>query len=1412
MNWRLLPNLLLLASLSLAPRFASGQAVVVGQDFEGSEFPPQGWLTIDNDNDGNCWQTRAGTNGVNQYNSASTQLAISFTRDPATYSALSAQDNWLVTPAFEVKNVQYVLQFVYAAQDLNCTEPISLLVSNGGSTTADFTQIWSTTVDNGYEDDIQWGSYKKSLSDYEGKTIRLAVRHNASSTYGLSIDNFYVLDQNGPLQPTGFSAKASTDNAGSVTLSWTNPARTALGDNLTDLAIVVYRDGERIAELTGRTAGGADSYVDTPTDGTHKYTIAAKNAAGEGMKLTARSVYVGEDIPKAVGSPIAMALANGTVSLSWTAPTKGVNSGTFHADNVRYLIRRNGTEIIHDLATTSYLDASPVEGVNAYDIVAYNSAGEASVDDHTSAYVCASSLIDAQIAQTAERDNALKRIPINIYTNYSVSQSIYYPSDFKSLTGEIQKIVYKGYRGTSSALNVKTRIYIAATELDALTDWAAPTDADKVFEGTVTLSQGINDIDIALDTPYNYTGGNIIVTVIKDERGYGSYSDRFYSMESDHKGRTFTTDTSETVDIASLPHGTSDASLDEVPSTRFIMTPKGVASLRGKVTNADFGTPVEGAKVSVDGYDGINAITDSKGSYTIAYIPVAATTITVSKVGYVDNSVKLTLTDGATSTVNVELMRNANFILSGKVTCGDTGLNAEGAVVELSGYESLSTTVGDDGKWSISGVYVGKDYTITVNYPLYAPYVGEFNYIDEGNKSYADIPLERALIAPWNVDATVSDDGARAVVTWSDPTQRDVAAGTKSIGDVSKQKYTGGDYYSDVFNVAHAFSLEEIAKQKMEGLVVASERVYLAASEGTFTAKVWRGTRDSHVEVASQLIPASAISADGGWVTVDFELPAEIKAGAPYLVGVEVANLSSGGSSCIGTSNSSTVYGGNNIKWGDSAYSGNGYSPWCIEAVCKVPGTDNEIVDNPDAPKCGYNVYRGVVASNGTTTWTLLNSTPVSECTLTDDSWSVQVADTYVYGVTAVYNKAGESVKAYSDKISRAVDTDVAVTKFVSPVKSIDIQTAGEVIVTVTNFGELPVTEVPVELTHNGTKVATATLNATLNKGESANLSLGNVEFVRGMNTFTATTQFSGDKVSANNTATFEMPNFENVNLTGYRWDAYGSAGFMQFGTNNPEGAQYKVEVTPNDALIIAGEAVNGTFYGFTATWWGESREFVEINPTTWLVTRTVENTNDYVLDMAYNYPADTMYCLTTDYDNAYLGTVDLTTGVVTRIGDTGHIMRTLACDLKGTLYAIDSYGMLYTLDATTGSATYVGNTAVGTAAYLQSMAFDHSTGRLFWAHTNSAVNGVIYELDAATASATRMGTVMYNGVDASEIVGMYAPYTYTGSGIATVGDDAAKGAARYYTLQGIEVAQPERGTVYVVRYADGTSAKLIYK
>lgn len=1412
---RTLLNFILVALASMVCITTWSQSIVLSEDFESATFSP-GWQAVDNDGDGTTWQLCSNNSYVSQV-SGSKQLAISFTRDPQNYSTvLPAQDNWLITPPITVSSNAFVLEFRYAAQDLDKTEPLSILISETGTDFADFTEFYKETVDNGYEDDIVISTFKKSLSEYEGKTIRIAFRHNASATYGLSIDNVFVYNQQGPNAPTTFTAKSDATGANKVTLSWTNPAKCANGDDLGEFSIEIYRDGEHIASVTnGLVAGETAEWTDeNAPNGNHSYTIAAKNAAGEGKKLSAKAVYVGEDVPSAVKDPIAMAAADGRIIIKWTAPTTGANKGAFNIENVTYNILRSvdGTEttIAENVKECSYTDNAPAGKLCVYAIEAVNSAGHSAIADHTAAIAFGDDVCEQSVAQTDIKDNALNRLPIEINSKYSVSQSVYYPKDLGFVTGDITKLVYKAYKGTDTDLDFPVKLYMReTTSADLSGGWDDMTDATLVYDGSITLSQGSRDLMIELSTPFDYKGGNLVVTFIKSDAPSGSYSDRFYSVVTDKADRSYTTSTYNPIDITNLPTSSySDKKTAELPSTRFIISPKGVGSLSGKVTNATTAAPVENATITVEGYEGLSALSDASGNYIFDYVPVNATQITVTRTGYQDATADIAISDGNATVKDIVLNQLPFYTLSGKVVANDTKLPAEGAVIALDGYESVSATAGEDGSWSIANVYSGKDYTLTVSYPIYDSYKTDISNESEDAIDLGLIALERAPIPPFALEAEVATDGSAVALSWSDPLSRDVESGWKSIGDVSEQKYTGGDYYCSDYSIAHYFSPEDLASMKMEGLAVSNIKVYIKATAGTFTAKVWEGDRDNHKEISSQSIPAEMISSEGAWVTVKLDEPAELRVGKGYLVGV---NCVSASSSPFGTSSASTVYDGNNLKWSDAEgqSTSNGYSSWCIMAECIIPGTDAEIAPNPDAPKCAYNVYRERKGSD--TGWEQLTPSPINETSHNDDAWASLTSGEYRYAVTAVYQNV-ESEKALSYVLNRSVDYDLGVTAFVSPMKSVEMQTAATVTVKVTNFGEKPVTNFSVAAKLNDGTPINKDYEGSLAKGDTTEITVGSIELTEGINNIEAYTVLEGDQMPANDALSFSLPNLKNIQLMGYRWDAYGNAGFMKIQSNNPEAADFLKEVTPNDALIIAGECVGGTFYGYTATWWGESREFIGINTQTWTVDEAVENTDDYIIDMTYDYKGKTMYGLRPDGTSIQLVKIDMKDGSTEPVGTTGIAARTLACDLEGKLYSVTDDGNFYSLDSSTGEATLIGSTGIGKAAYLQSMAFDHNTGRLFYANTSNIISGALYEIEPATGAAYRLGTAMFNGNVPSEIVGLYTPYTHE----EPVGVDTNRASREivsktYYSALGIRMPAPAArdGQMYIVvtKYSDGSTS-----
>jgi hypothetical protein len=235
----------------------------------------------------------------------------------------------------------------------------------------------------------------------------------------------------------------------------------------------------------------------------------------------------------------------------------------------------------------------------------------------------------------------------------------------------------------------------------------------------------------------------------------------------------------------------------------------------------------------------------------------------------------------------------------------------------------------------------------------------------------------------------------------------------------------------------------------------------------------------------------------------------------------------------------------------------------------------------------------------------------------------------------------------------------------------------------------------------------------------------------------------------------------ESITIQGYRiWDdklAYPSGcGWVSFDSNRPETVTTINNFLDNSAnLIAAGEQAGDFLYAYTANTSSHNpANFIKIDKD-W---KTVATHTASVLpaDMAYDNVSKTMFAITYEPEvlpYQFLNTVNLTTGELTlsQIFE-AHLFAAIACDKNGRLYGISSYGVFCSINAETGEVIEISETGIY-PAYTQSMAFDHVSGRLFWAMTDRN-GGRLIEINPATGAITDYGIVGGN----AEIVSLYIP------------------------------------------------------
>ena len=230
------------------------------------------------------------------------------------------------------------------------------------------------------------------------------------------------------------------------------------------------------------------------------------------------------------------------------------------------------------------------------------------------------------------------------------------------------------------------------------------------------------------------------------------------------------------------------------------------------------------------------------------------------------------------------------------------------------------------------------------------------------------------------------------------------------------------------------------------------------------------------------------------------------------------------------------------------------------------------------------------------------------------------------------------------------------------------------------------------------------------------------------------------------------------------------------------------VNIWAKQPANAGGVYVNGKYYYFH--YFDSSGAiftyFVVADASSWEILSSSRNRDiGPCTDLTYDPITETIYgCFSSSKRNdGYLfGSLSKTSGAVTTIAKMTEPLYALACNVEGTLYAVNSAGSLCTVDKETGELTTIGSTGIR-PDYVQSMTFDMATGRLFWAACTKSSSG-LYEIDPATGNATLIKQFANN----EEFCGIY---TLSQGAAAMAPGELTDFKAEYdiTTIDGIEVS-----------------------
>lgn len=183
-----------------------------------------------------------------------------------------------------------------------------------------------------------------------------------------------------PAKVADLTVTPGENGALTATLAWTNPGKTYGNEDLAAITKVeVLRDGSIIATLDQeQTPGKANTYTDEQVpNGFHNYSVIVYNNE-EASEPAAVLKFIGEDVPAAPTNVVLTSDGGSKATITWEAPTIGLNTGWFNPANLKYkVVRQPDNKILTiDYVGTSIEDVVPMMNYYTYHVIATSTRGE----------------------------------------------------------------------------------------------------------------------------------------------------------------------------------------------------------------------------------------------------------------------------------------------------------------------------------------------------------------------------------------------------------------------------------------------------------------------------------------------------------------------------------------------------------------------------------------------------------------------------------------------------------------------------------------------------------------------------------------------------------------------------------------------------------------------------------------------------------------------------------------------------------------------------------------------------------------------------------------------------------------------------------------------------------------------------
>jgi len=645
-------------------------------------------------------------------------------------------------------------------------------------------------------------------------------------------------------------------------------------------------------------------------------------------------------------------------------------------------------------------------------------------------------------------------LPFALYHRDNLAQSIYSAVSLGDAgEGVITHINYKVTITDTQAVQTpyNVNIHMANYDKEAFisdSDWV-PGDAFTCVAADYDLpihSTGTYDFWIELDTPFYYTGGDLVVMTFKDHTYYTANTNVFFLSPHTQQYVSLWKRTDATAGTNYNPNNPSQGGVGSrayyLPQTRFAFTRQGYGVVSGLVT--DGSEPIEGAVISVEGTPSV-VTTGADGMYEILVETASEAQLLVAAVGKVPQQQAISSLDWSDNNGlqraewNVTLQPATTVTVAGTVIFADSGEGVSGATVVIGQFSGLTNA---DGVYSISGVFADAGYEVSLDA---STYMGFADYADELYIDYSqvqddlitmDIVLEEAQRLPLYTHAKLNTEGL-PVVGWFNPyTSNEPFSFSQCPND--GYQYSYGNASDTFFIAAHRYTAANLSSLGVVGAYLMKIAFVPTSSVNTFTINIWVGANLAAPDVDSptysqfiaQTLVALALN------EIPLTIPIHIPAGAELVIGIRSTGTQ------VRTRDSG--FAGFNDGFGNKYYFDYGWTTINeVEPIVadnwQIRGYAFTTVTSEGGMRAFGDKYKVYRLAEGTAfeTATMLTSTPITVGTsgllLYEDVSAIPTGN-YQYAVTSVYTGSNypgdehyiESLPAFSNVVSVVVPLSVS--------------------------------------------------------------------------------------------------------------------------------------------------------------------------------------------------------------------------------------------------------------------------------------------------------------------------------------------------------------------------------------------------